>query len=963
MITGKSKRVFQVIFVSLLAICLCMGGLLLGGSAAPVHADDTLAAEVTGVQVRSAGSDQSGGYDTNGYNMIVLQNDMYAGIVQDTSVSNAGTYNTRSKVKIFTSADDSEGIYLTEICGTWWTQNIWSCAGLCLMYNTPADYATYNGATIYKIAIEAGCELPCGDKVYTTSETVTYINQDFGNESAKYMASSWQKEIPVLDGDVSGVQIRSAGAWETSGTENFIVLQSSVYEAGVSGTIAAANYNTLSKIKIYTSPEDAEGELLSDGLIGGWWEYSYWNTNALFLAYNTPADYGTYNGATIYKIVIEEGCELPCGSVKYVTTEEKTFYNLDYSNENAVNSAVNWKTTSMIGNAATAQEAEGIFHIEEASVKEMNYAGTYRVDERAAYYFHNAMYSGNAEVRFVTEGTTSVGTETVYEVYQAYQFSFDYKIENTSAAAKYTVQIVLSDGSFDTVTFDAVADGEWHTFTYRMPFSQTEKFAGFAIGIGKLEGEMLIANLVAEKDTTAPVITVTTVENEWNEGTMFTYDVTAVDAVDGPVTVTLVAPAEMLDGQGDLLPGTWKVSFTASDAMGNKATSDEYTITVKDVTAPVITLGGETQYEAGTAYTEGSALSLMVAITDNVDESITQYTVELEEGAVLNGKLQVGTWTVTVRASDTAENEGSATIQITVADTTKPVITLNNESTQTQYDEGEEPAIVATAQDSYDGEVEVELVIPEGALQDGKLVAGEWTITLMATDSAGNAADPVTVTITAADKTAPVITLGGETEYEVGTAYTAGSALGLTVEVNDNLDGEITQFTVELEEGTVLDGKLQAGTWTVTVKASDAAGNASSATIQITVADTTKPVITLDSEHTVTQYSEGDELNIVATAQDSYDGEVEVELVIPEGALQDGKLVAGEWTITLTATDSAGNAADPVTVTIEVTAGAADTEGSGCGSVIGGSAGIAIAMAVIGAAALALVWKRRNKNR
>ena len=150
---------------------------------------------------------------------------------------------------------------------------------------------------------------------------------------------------------------------------------------------------------------------------------------------------------------------------------------------------------------------------------------------------------------------------------------------------------------------------------------------------------------------------------------------------------------------------------------------------------------------------------------------------------------------------------------------------------------------------------------------------------------------------------------------------------------------------MELEEGAVPDGKLQVGTWTVTVKASDAAENEGSATIQITVADTTKPVITLDSEHTVTQYSEGDELNIV-------------ELVIPEGALQDGKLVAGEWTITLTATDRAGNAADPMTVTIEVTAAAADTEGSGCGS-----AGIAIAMAVIGAAALALVWKRRNKNR
>lgn len=55
------------------------------------------------------------------------------------------------------------------------------------MYNSPENYVKYNGETIYKITIEAGCQLPCGDVVYTTTETVTYVNQDYGNATAKYI--------------------------------------------------------------------------------------------------------------------------------------------------------------------------------------------------------------------------------------------------------------------------------------------------------------------------------------------------------------------------------------------------------------------------------------------------------------------------------------------------------------------------------------------------------------------------------------------------------------------------------------------------------------------------------------------------------------------------------------------------------------------------------------------------------
>ena len=145
----------------------------------------------------------------------------------------------------------------------------------------------------------------------------------------------------------------------------------------------------------------------------------------------------------------------------------------------------------------------------------------------------------------------------------------------------------------------------------------------------------------------------------------------------------------------------------------------------------------------------------------------------------------------------------------------------------------------------------------------------------------------------------------------------------------------------------------------MTVRASDDAGNEGTATTQITVTDTQKPVITLDSEKTVTQYNEGDELNIVASTSDSYDGSIEVEIGIPEGAVADGKLVAGEWTITLTATDAAGNEADPVTVQINV----AENASGGCGSTINGTTGTfgMVAAVVICTVVLVIVFKRKKQ--
>ena len=269
-----------------------------------------------------------------------------------------------------------------------------------------------------------------------------------------------------------------------------------------------------------------------------------------------------------------------------------------------------------------------------------------------------------------------------------------------------------------------------------MTAEQVKAFEGFTVKIGRLEGEMLIADIKAEDDVTAPEIEVESVAEEYNERDALSYD------------VTVVYTEEALDENGKLKIGEWKIKFTAEDPLGNRAETKAYDITVKDATAPVITIGGETEFEAGSAYDTGALpKGVTVTITDNYDGAITEYTVEYPENAVKDGKLQVGTWKITVKASDKAGNKDEQSVAITVKDTVAPVITVDEKKTVTEYKEGDELNIVASASDSYDGSVDISLEIPDGAVKDGKLVKGEWTIKITAKDSSGNVSDAVTVQI------------------------------------------------------------------------------------------------------------------------------------------------------------------------------------------------------------------------
>ena len=419
---------------------------------------------------------------------------------------------------------------------------------------------------------------------------------------------------------------------------------------------------------------------------------------------------------------------------------------------------------------------------------------------------------------------------------------------------------------------------------------------------------------------------------------------TASDAIDGAiadVTVSVTKDGEPY-AEETFVNGSYVLTVTATDSEGISATVTK-TFTVRDTTPPTITYTGETNLSVN----EGTDVPVFEATAqDNIDSSVTVVPEWSPADYKDNeNKMKPGVYTVTLTATDAAGNraEYAQKITVTVRDITAPAITLS----QTTYTASVNEAApdfkdIVTVTDNYDTSVGFEAVWPSGALTDGKVNYGEgsWQVTITAEDAAGNEAESKTITVTVADITPPVITLGSG----VLTTYTLSAgddAPAITATVTDNSGAAVEPVIVWPQGAKTDEGKLNAGTWQVTVSAADAAGNEAEEiviTVYVTTPDTTDPVITVSGP---TEYAAGDELALVFTAVDETDGAVQVSVSYPQGMLdENGKLAAGEWTVTATAKDEAGNDAEKtVTVTVSAPVAPAD-EGGGCNSGISAAASV-----------------------
>jgi Domain of unknown function (DUF5011) len=151
-----------------------------------------------------------------------------------------------------------------------------------------------------------------------------------------------------------------------------------------------------------------------------------------------------------------------------------------------------------------------------------------------------------------------------------------------------------------------------------------------------------------------------------------------------------------------------------------------------------------------------------------------------------------------------------------VADTTAPVLTLGGAASITLavgtafVDPG------ATATDNVSGNLTASIV-KSGSVNH--LALGTYTITYNVSDAAGNAAAPVTRTVTVTDTVKPVITLTGSASISI-KRYSTYTDAGATA--TDNYDGNLTASITKVS--TVKTGTL--GTYTVKYNVKDSSNNA-----------------------------------------------------------------------------------------------------------------------------------------
>ncbi|TLG72992.1 LapB repeat-containing protein [Culicoidibacter larvae] len=414
-------------------------------------------------------------------------------------------------------------------------------------------------------------------------------------------------------------------------------------------------------------------------------------------------------------------------------------------------------------------------------------------------------------------------------------------------------------------------------------------------------------------DTTAPVISLTANDLSYEVGSTVSE---AQVILDSGATVTdnsgeVITPAIDLSGVNFTTVGVYTAAVRALDSNNNVAIEQTITIHIIDTTAPVVTANAVT-YEAGTTVSEAQfLLDAMVAVTDNSGATIIP-TADLSTVDFNT----VGNYTVMVVATDPDNNMSALPVTVTITDTTAP--SIETETAQLTYEVG---TVVPDAQILGDAGVTItdntnETIMPVLDLTNVNFMQiGTYSATVNASDSSGNAATAVTLTINIIDTTEPVIVAASDISYEAGSTISEAQFLLDTNTVVTDNSGETIMATVDLsgvDFNTV-------GTYNATISATDSSGNTALQTVTVSITDEGAPVIHIDT--TSLSYEVG---TAVSASQVMTDAGVTVtdnssETIVPVIDLSGVNFMqVGDYTATVSAEDSSGNLAASRTITIAV---------------------------------------------
>lgn len=496
---------------------------------------------------------------------------------------------------------------------------------------------------------------------------------------------------------------------------------------------------------------------------------------------------------------------------------------------------------------------------------------------------------------------------------------------------------------------------------------------------------------VPEADTTPPVPPTLTIAGTSYESLHVTNDNTPTFSGTGEPGSTIIiyddysgaiGRGTMNDGRvilGEVIvgeDGTWTytsdplddgkhiISVESEDAAGNRSAAAEIATLIIDTVAPDAPVIDNLDELANLGLVVSGTAEAGSEVTVTVGDTV--YTVTADENgdwSVTTGAMGEGTYAVTATATDEAGNvsdpSSPSSVTLTEAnvqepaapapeeptpeepvveepvDTTAPTVTVdpiditNSDSPTISGTVDDTDATVTVTVDGESVDVPVDSETGEWSITLDGLEEGDHSVTVTATDSAGNTATEegsFIVDLSAPD--APVLDFGGMELTNSATPTFSGTAEpGSTVTVYDG--DEVLGSIVVDETGTFTftTPPLADGTHVLTAEVTDPAGNVSGTSDPVTIIiDTTAPELstpTIDLTDTDNPTINGTINDANATITVDVDGteyEATIDPETGEWSLTLDPLAEGEHTVTITATDEAGNTSDPVSTTLTVDA-------------------------------------------
>lgn len=256
---------------------------------------------------------------------------------------------------------------------------------------------------------------------------------------------------------------------------------------------------------------------------------------------------------------------------------------------------------------------------------------------------------------------------------------------------------------------------------------------------GNVSSNVTINNINIDK--TPPTITLLSRTppngNGWNNGSV-TVTWSCTDALSGVVSSTVT---QTISSEG----ANQSATGTCQDLAGNTSSDTQNGINI-DTTPPTLNLPSNITAEA--TGPSGAVVTYSATASDNLDASLI-FGCSPASGST----FPLGTTTVTCTAQDDADNTASGGFNVTVQDTTPPVLTLPADITlEATSPAGAIATFSATAIDIVDGSISVTCVPPSGST----FPLGTTSVNCSVSDANGNTSSG-SFNVTVQDTTAPVI--------------------------------------------------------------------------------------------------------------------------------------------------------------------------------------------------------------